>query len=361
MRSNSSSVTSSIGWLRCVVPALLTTISRSPKAASVVATRRATSLSLETSPAQNCALPPAPTISRVTRSPFATSMSLTTTFAPSAAKRLAMPSPNPDPAPVTMAILPARRIPPLSMLQHDGLEHGKSAQRLKSLFAPVPGMLHPAERQPAPAACAIAVHENLSAANRARHPQLPRPVARPDAGDKPERRAVRDADGVGFVPERHRSKPGPEHFVARERAVRRHVANKARLDVIAGGGRVWHDRPGGDGRIPFELRFVQEPVHALFLTGSAQRARIEIGKRRADLQSCEARGEHREDFFVARALDDEAASRRAGLPCVLDDRIDDNRQRRIEVGIGEHDLCALAPELERHRAMALRGLCGDPS
>src|SRR4030095_7309600 len=270
MRSNSSSVTSSIGWLRCVVPALLTTISRSPKAARRVATRPPTSGSLGTSPKQNPPPPPAPAISRATRSPFATSMSLTTTFAPSAAKRLAMPSPNPDPAPVTMEILPASRIPPLSMLQHDGLEHGKSAQRLKSLFAPVPGMLHPAERQLDPAAGAIAVHKNLTAANRTRHPHLPGPIACPDAGDKPERRPVRDADGVGFVLERERGQHGAEHFVAREMAVRRHVANKARLDVIAGGRCGGHDRPGGDGRIPFALRFVQEPVHALFLTGSDQ-------------------------------------------------------------------------------------------
>ena len=44
-------------------------------------------------------------ISRATRSPPSTLMSLTTTLQPSCAKRLEMPSPNPDPPPVTIATL----------------------------------------------------------------------------------------------------------------------------------------------------------------------------------------------------------------------------------------------------------------
>src|ERR1700732_4149703 len=39
-------------------------------------------------------------------------MSLTTTSAPSSAKRCAMPSPKPEPAPVTIATLPFSRMPP---------------------------------------------------------------------------------------------------------------------------------------------------------------------------------------------------------------------------------------------------------
>src|SRR3954454_12471953 len=45
-------------------------------------------------------------------------MSLTTTLAPSAAKRLAMPSPNPEAAPVTIATLPSSRMAlPLFILE----------------------------------------------------------------------------------------------------------------------------------------------------------------------------------------------------------------------------------------------------
>jgi hypothetical protein len=58
-----------------------------------------------TSAAQKAALPPAWVISSTTLSPFERSMSLTTTWAPSAASRLAMPSPMPPPEPVTMMTL----------------------------------------------------------------------------------------------------------------------------------------------------------------------------------------------------------------------------------------------------------------
>src|ERR1700757_5197843 len=107
MRSNSASLTSSIGRLRCVVPALLTMTSMRPKAPVARWTSAATSPSTATSPAQKIALPPLPTIAAATRSPPAGLMSLTTTVAPSCAKRSAIPSPNPEAAPVTTASLPA--------------------------------------------------------------------------------------------------------------------------------------------------------------------------------------------------------------------------------------------------------------
>ena len=105
MRSNCSSVTLSIGWLRCVVPALFTTMFRPPKVSSVNFSIAAQSASLDTSALKNAALPPAALISLATRSPPSTLMSLTTTLQPSCAKRLAMPSPKPEPPPVTIAIL----------------------------------------------------------------------------------------------------------------------------------------------------------------------------------------------------------------------------------------------------------------
>ena len=39
-----------------------------------------------------------------------------------------------------------------------------------------------------------------------------------------------------------------------------------------------------------------------------------------------------------RALDEDARRRRAGLPGVLDARVDEERQRGVDVGVGEHDL-----------------------
>src|SRR5204863_2954396 len=212
------------------------------------------SLSLDTSPAQHCAMPPLCMISAATRSPFSASMSLTTTLAPSAEKRLAMPSPNPEPAPVTIAILFVSLNSPSSVLQHHRLQHSEAVQCLETLFAPVPRVLHPAKRQLDTTAGAVTVDEHLAAADRARQPQLPAAVARPDGGNEPERRAVRDADGVRLVRKRHRCKHGAEHLVAREAALRRHIADQARLDVVAAGRRCIDNRSFRDGRIAVAIR-----------------------------------------------------------------------------------------------------------
>ena len=108
MRSNVASSTSSIGRLRCVMPALLTTMSGTPNALDgtlrppVRHRRQRRDIGFD---------------GNRTRSPIAVGdaaawfsrMSTTATRAPSAAKRRAIPSPNPLPAPVTRAIFPRSR------------------------------------------------------------------------------------------------------------------------------------------------------------------------------------------------------------------------------------------------------------
>src|SRR5439155_1297086 len=106
-RSYSSSGSSQSGVIRCEKPALLTRMSSPPKpdtASSIIAF---TSAERETSARKKRAAPPSLAIAEATRRPFSSFTSATTTRAPSRAKRVAIASPNPDPAPVTTAILPS--------------------------------------------------------------------------------------------------------------------------------------------------------------------------------------------------------------------------------------------------------------
>src|SRR5439155_3557891 len=112
-RSYSSSGSSQSGMIRCEKPALLTRMSSPPKpdtASSIIA---CTSAERETSARKKRAVPPSLAIAEATRRPFSSFTSATTTRAPSRAKRVAMASPNPDPAPVTIAILPSNLMPSL--------------------------------------------------------------------------------------------------------------------------------------------------------------------------------------------------------------------------------------------------------
>ena len=64
---------------------------------------------------------------------------------------------------------------------------------------------------------------------------------------------------------------------------------------------------------------------------------------------------HRVDHVLEdAALDQQAAAGGAGLAAVLDDGVDEGRQRPLEIGIVEHHLGRLAAELQRHADMVLR-------
>ena len=56
-----------------------------------------------------------------------------------------------------------------------------------------------------------------------------------------------------------------------------------------------------------------------------------------------------DDLAVAPALDQNARGGRTGLARILDARIDQERQRAVEVGVGEHELRRFSAEFERHR------------
>ena len=105
IRSKVASSTSRIGRLRCVTPALLTTMSGTPNTLVGALDRRVPRPSPEETSA-SMAIAPSPIASATRAGLIHPRMSTAATRAPSAAKRRAMPSPNPLPAPVTSAIFP---------------------------------------------------------------------------------------------------------------------------------------------------------------------------------------------------------------------------------------------------------------
>src|SRR5882672_2381147 len=176
------------------MPALLTRMSRPPKrskAASIIAftsTARVTSQPIHCVP-----------VASATRRALPSSRSAISTFAPSAANLATMPSPKPEPPPVTIAVLPCSLIVlPSSMVDCNGLQGREAVQRLEALFASMARSFHAAKRQLDPAARAVVVDEHLAALQGPCHAKLPRAVARPHACDETVHGAVGDADRVGL-------------------------------------------------------------------------------------------------------------------------------------------------------------------
>src|SRR5471030_286735 len=139
-----------------------------------------------TSPGTAIALPPLTAISLATRSADAPLRSFTTTVAPSRANVFAIPSPNPDPPPVTIAVLPCSLMssPLLAMLDGDGFKHRKSIQRFEAFFSAVARMFDATERQFHAPARTVVIDEHLPRTHLAGNTHLPSAIACPDAGNQ---------------------------------------------------------------------------------------------------------------------------------------------------------------------------------
>ena len=141
----------------------------------------------------------------------------------------------------------------------------------------------------------------------------------------------------------------PEDLLLRQPVVRRHAGKQRRRDVVPAGRRVADDlAPRRDLQIAG--RGPEKALDDLLLPRRDQRPDVEIGHRRPDPQRRDSarpcaprprRGSPRS----TRMREDG----RTGLAGVLDAGIDEERQRRVEIGVGEHQLRRLAAELQRHR------------
>src|SRR5579859_101197 len=95
------------------------------------------------------AWPPAALISVATLSASSERISATRTFAPNSAKCLAIPSPNPPPDPVTIAVRPLSFMVPFVFALHaahtEVLDFDKLFDAVLGTFAPDAGLLNPAK------------------------------------------------------------------------------------------------------------------------------------------------------------------------------------------------------------------------
>src|SRR6185312_11994955 len=153
-----------------------------PNASIALPTISSNSDACDTSVCVHMAAPP---ISPATRSARLALRSATTIFAPSSAKRLAMPSPKPDAAPVMTATLSFSRMLVSPMVEDDRLGCRHVVECLETLFAAVAGALEAAEGKFDAAAGAVAVDKNLARAHPLGHAVLAAAIPGPYAGNQP--------------------------------------------------------------------------------------------------------------------------------------------------------------------------------
>ena len=124
----------SISAPRAATPALLTRTSSLPNALRVASITPAHPASAPTSWASASAMPPAAVMSSTTSAAGASAMSVSTTRAPSRASARALAAPIPEPAPVTIATLPATRC----VIVHSARQRPRASARTPRNRSPPP-------------------------------------------------------------------------------------------------------------------------------------------------------------------------------------------------------------------------------
>src|SRR6185312_4209738 len=260
-------------------------------------------------------------ISPATRSARLALRSATTIFAPSSAKRFAMPSPKPDAAPVMTATLPFSRMFSSPMIEDDRLGCRHVVERLETLLATMTGALEAAEGKFDTAAGTVAIDEHLARTNPLGNSMLTAPVLRPDACHQPVVGAVGEANGFFLAAERKQRQHQAEHFLACNGRSRIDRTEQGRRKIEAAARRIGTDRAPRQNRSAGFLGFRHHRGDPLPLFGADQGAEVEVGFMRAGDQRRKTGSQRRRHFLVDRPLDQYSAAGRAGLPTILDDGV----------------------------------------
>src|SRR5262245_19409733 len=259
--------------MRCEKPALLTRTSRPAKAETASPIIAFTSAARETSARTKRAEPPSAAIADATRRPFSSFTSETTTRPPSCAKRIAIASPKPEPAPVTTTLFPWNLMSTSCELDGHAFQLRVVVKRLQSLLPAVAALLVAAERG-LDAARHPLVDVDLSRVEAGRDTVRARQVAGPDAGGEPVVGVVGDADRpLLLVVERNHAGDRAEELLARDP----HVVADARVD----GGRdepalaqlgALRERAARDRHGPFRAGDLVVLLHLLVLCARGHRS-----------------------------------------------------------------------------------------
>ena len=218
----------------------------------------------------------------------------------------------------------------------------------------MPRQLDASKRQFDAAARAVVVNEHLPAAQSVRQAQGAAAVTRPHARHQAVGRAVGQGQGFGLVIESHYHLHRTEDFLLRQAVLRRHARQQRGRHPATAARQVRRQRRlCGDAQAAIAGQ-CQIALDNLALAARNQRPYIGIEQRRPHAQRAVALGHPCHDLFEDRGLNKDARSRRTGLPGVLNARVDQRRQGRFEVGIGEHDLRTLATQFQRYWHGVLR-------
>ena len=194
--------------------------------------------------------------------------------------------------------------------------------------------------------------EKHAGLERARHPERPGAVARPDRAGETERRVVRDPDRVRLVLERDDRGDRAEDLLLRDPVVVRRLDDRARVPV---------PRPVRDVAAK---RGSPSTNDATFSRWSAEiSGPISVGSSAGSptFTFAVAATNQLEKPVVGRLLDEDARASTAVLARVVEDRVRGGRGGSVEIRVREDDVGRLAAELERHALDRPGGALHDES
>ncbi len=196
----------------------------------------------------------------------------------------------------------------------------------------------------------VAIDPDRAGAQRLRDLVRLADIGGPDAGAEAEGGGVGALDQLVRILERDRRDHRAEDLFLRDAHVVLHIGKHRRLHEIALRERALGEAAAaGKCRGALLLSDVEIAGDAVHLLLRHQRPDLGVGiEAVADLQLLAELGDAADEFVIDLLLDEQARAGAADLPRIGEHGHRGSRHRRIEIGVGEHDVRRLAAELKRN-------------